>query len=67
MIDCTKESFDKFMVFSYYNDTCSNETHFFFALGRGIESVKNGPQWHWGRYYLDIQRVVFVTGPDTGL
>jgi len=51
------------MVFGYYNDACSNETRLFFALGRGIESVKNGPQWHWDRYYLDIQRVFFYCWP----
>ena len=55
------------MVFGYYNDACSNETHLLIALGRGTDSVKNGPQWHWDRYYLDIQRVFFIAGPDTGV
>jgi hypothetical protein len=55
------------MVFGYYNDTCLNETHLLIALGRGMESVKNGPQWHCGRYYLDIQRVFFIADPDTGV
>ena len=53
------------MVFGYYNEACSNESHLLIALGKGIESVKNGPQGHWGRYYLDMQRVFFIAGPDT--
>jgi hypothetical protein len=51
------------MVFGYYNDTCSNETHLFFALGRGIESVKKWSPVALGQILLRYTESIFYCWP----
>jgi len=48
------------MVFGYYNDTCSNETHLLIALGRGIESVKKWSPVALGQVLLKYTENIFL-------